>query len=1832
MSDGQVIRGRLRVDARRALSKLREHLLVDPDLYLTELARSFVARGAPRLGLEWDADDILLYAPVPPPKVASIERLLDWLLGGTGSDEDQALRLLALGVNAALGNGPRFVDVYLQSQKTSRIRFSRAVLEGKGPDGLPPLPTVQDAPARPELSDHGVLVHIRKRAGWGVLKRAALGTPHREIELLHASAQDLDVDGLEIPRREPILRARLQLPGLRRGYLELSTEGAGCRFEFLEQGLRLVEQSWQPTGLADVPDVPVGIRAVVDAYALPTNASRSAVSEDSELWKHVHAEADLALQRAVAALTSLVFGTATEQPDVELLNQDRSACRGLLSALVCGVVQASKQGRVVPTALDDSLDLPLLTDAAGTPRSVRQFAFEEAVWVLRGTEAMHADLIPWMQHVLLLSGQLSERCLEGVRMLDGGGEFLERASQGVERRRRWLQHPPLPLSVASSGAEFASESVRIADGALNGLEMQIALLQPPSGRASQIVVWVDERPFETLTFADFPLALSAAVRWSGTLGPNFDFNAMERTKQFHGAIAAVLQRGVYLADKLLGSSSADREARRQLALQALRAIPALERLTHDSAQGIDIERLGHLHRASVWPDVRPSKWWSVQQLAASALSRKSVCIVPTVSTGTPGDDRPVLALSAADALLMQRLLGPDITLVPYARGLRSDAHKAQDNAVIVSCLEQALNAEGVFRPMPRMRFSLPDAEGVISIAKRSVLVELHASVQLARSDRPPHFGARVAVLADNRLVPTPDWTAVHWRPGRYWWRIESQFLCAVLDALEGKASALEAPESVDLGEPLIRSYLLDGLFRLRARLQRIVESGREHATLAESQDLDARIVRIPLLTQLSADGQAQPMCIAELEQANDGVATIPVLRALPGFPTGEFRPLIVPEDGVLQSLRQLFPKLTLADEQLEQARRSFQAQHVLREHLAKPHVDDSAACPLSDSTCPSLRHVPADSEWICGVQIALPTEPLSPGAQCVEVTLQGRHLCVLSWTEFAIPVAARLDVRDVRHVDAKGITTDGRQELGRQLRSAARELLRVVLTSEPRPFEDARVLPLIAALLDPPDADLFGLVEAAPRWPTLQGEPVRLRDAVREDGSVWFCLFDLSPWVHGDPASDLDRPVLRISGTALGKIQQQVLSALHSGARDVSDAAAALFARRRAPGEQVVPRLEGTAPHPRLRRQLVELGVQTAVGEVEVTAGDESSVVLTGLDGVSGRVIAELVIPIQAVLRWDKADDTLHAREALLREIVHAISKYLFGMSGELDVLPAFVRRHLRRLICRRLAREQALLPGAGAAPVFPGIQGSWHAVSELEAGFRYTTLPPPYPERRYRKPILCLDAEEAEALNRTLSGRDWSKQLLRYQAADERRNAPPVAAAVVPDAARSQYLTVVPFEAPPGTSPAVHSGRRGEVAILRPTDITSQRGIDVYVGLRPLCRVFDGATWPLYAIVNDDSLRPNMDFTGASPKKEEHVIAQQVRKAGMQALREHLGASVPAGAPALWLEGVTEDGSTKVVGFIWLPTSYATQPRLAAHVRGALLPDSGCVYLDGSGLDGILPVAGELWIDVPIENNHALRALANERGAAQLAPARREALAAYVLEHAALLFSKSREGFAQDDAEAYAAHLALLGAPLAVALTSASGDTFTTQDVRSRLQQKQPIWYSNRAGSDFGEFPDAEPQFVLEGSHPLVRVLERIAPNSLRELGGVPRPTASDPAFDADVLQAAAQGRPSASPQGESAINGLEQALLDLRLSGDPVARVLAVKSGRPFCYDARSRALLLNVKHPAVAAQLDVFHSDVGARVQLTSAAVAELNRALTTVADSEEQGVLLDMLRSL
>ena len=55
MSDGVVARGRIKVDARKALDKLRDHMLVDPHLWACEIARVAVALGATHIRADWDS-------------------------------------------------------------------------------------------------------------------------------------------------------------------------------------------------------------------------------------------------------------------------------------------------------------------------------------------------------------------------------------------------------------------------------------------------------------------------------------------------------------------------------------------------------------------------------------------------------------------------------------------------------------------------------------------------------------------------------------------------------------------------------------------------------------------------------------------------------------------------------------------------------------------------------------------------------------------------------------------------------------------------------------------------------------------------------------------------------------------------------------------------------------------------------------------------------------------------------------------------------------------------------------------------------------------------------------------------------------------------------------------------------------------------------------------------------------------------------------------------------------------------------------------------------------------------------------------------------------------------------------------------------------------------------------------------------------------------------------------------------------------------------------------------------------------------------------------------
>ncbi|WP_438016974.1 hypothetical protein WMF18_40300 [Sorangium sp. So ce315] len=236
-----VARGVIRVDARRAVQKLREHLLVDLDLYLLELVRAAAAGGATRIDIDHDADDVALTFDGEPLDAAVLTRLLDHVLNAAPDAASRRLRLLALGVNAALGLRPARVDLITTGRRPSgeaaestctRVRFTPALLEAPA-DALAPAaaPACDEVPRPPGMPAAGTRIEVRRRLGWSVLRRAITGDTPPEIAHLAAATGDFPIpialEGEPLRRALPggapvaLVRVPFHVRGARRAALEV---------------------------------------------------------------------------------------------------------------------------------------------------------------------------------------------------------------------------------------------------------------------------------------------------------------------------------------------------------------------------------------------------------------------------------------------------------------------------------------------------------------------------------------------------------------------------------------------------------------------------------------------------------------------------------------------------------------------------------------------------------------------------------------------------------------------------------------------------------------------------------------------------------------------------------------------------------------------------------------------------------------------------------------------------------------------------------------------------------------------------------------------------------------------------------------------------------------------------------------------------------------------------------------------------------------------------------------------------------------------------------------------------------------------------------------------------------------------------------------------------------------------------------------------------------------------------------------------------------------------------------------------------------------------------
>ncbi|CAN5746351.1 hypothetical protein BH11MYX3_BH11MYX3_25500 [soil metagenome] len=159
--------GRLRVDAARAIVKLREYQLVERAAWVLEGIRAAVASPATAITLRGDANDIWLSWCGEPWPVEDLTRLFDELVSPEAASERHHVRLLAAAVNSGLGLAPAYIDVIAIEDHTAlRVRYTPDVLEdfsGELADSALRKLTTEAIPV-PEGAQRGMRVHLRRRA------------------------------------------------------------------------------------------------------------------------------------------------------------------------------------------------------------------------------------------------------------------------------------------------------------------------------------------------------------------------------------------------------------------------------------------------------------------------------------------------------------------------------------------------------------------------------------------------------------------------------------------------------------------------------------------------------------------------------------------------------------------------------------------------------------------------------------------------------------------------------------------------------------------------------------------------------------------------------------------------------------------------------------------------------------------------------------------------------------------------------------------------------------------------------------------------------------------------------------------------------------------------------------------------------------------------------------------------------------------------------------------------------------------------------------------------------------------------------------------------------------------------------------------------------------------------------------------------------------------------------------------------------------------------------------------------------------------------------------
>ncbi len=1560
--------GRLRVDAARAVDKLRDYQLPDPTLWVLEVVRAAVLAKATCIDVRGDADDVVVGWEGPPIDPTVLTRLFDELVDPAAPADRRHLRLLATGVNTALGLDPRWIDLVVLdgSGEAQAVRYTPRILErtGEVAEGLRSLTVTRGAP--PAFAPaRGVAVHLRRFPMLSAMPIAVgIGEPH-EVTLVRRACEDIGV---------PLVVGGRSLVGRERSHEDLLrvTLGEGLdgflalvdptfahdrgRLEVAELGVQLARYTLRLPGLEE-PRVRVPLRLFVDAPRMPTNASRSAVRLDEPPVRDALARAPELLVELVKRLVVELGDRSAHDWTPVQRERLREAALALLAAVVAGEDWRTRV-RALPgkygAAVAPLAELPLVRDAVGRFRAPVSFSTRvgtDAVW--RALEPAPAELGPWLGELLWVPPGDAAARLCGDWVAPSAGSWVERARAAKVARERWLREPVLPPTVPERSGQLLAVPLKgpgrslrsvvpVPVFAIEKLRGEVVIGDPRASEGSVVSLRVEGRELERVELG-LPLPVTAVAHAPG-LRPTLDHRSVDRDAAYDAVLravhAAVVVACEAVAWQLLGTPKPGARAS--------------ARGTLDPVVGVEL--------------VRAALASAVRLLDADTVRRSSTPLLDAPSVRTlEGELRPAReVLEAADRGVVR-------WVSPRARGTLSG------RAFVLDARERA-TFEALVGPLalvdcePALRRPAIDVS-TVAVPPGSaglLLHELGRRVQVAWTDGAAsievlHLGRRLfttlslgartrlrAVVDDDALVPGPGFQSAREKveyPEAEWERALAR---AYVDALCGE----EPPGLIiDADHPLRAAVAMRSLLELLRAV---------HPVAALGQDRVERLRNVPLVTRLGLDDLVS---VEALVKAHDGEIPFVPRSVVPQVDLGDFHPARLEADEAEALAKIAGRPFVLASDELARRLRSAARMNALARHR------DESEHPPPLWTAQAIE---LTGRRYRRALVTLGTHRSSE----VEVLVEGR-LFQRRTNPRGLPVRAVIDF-DATAVDETfaDLTPAAERTLHHVLVRGTRELLVAVAERDPSalwgPGPASMLLRAWAAEAGAQAADrkLAEQLAEARGFPMVHGPLGSVREASTSHLAVRVAAWSES-WLgpEGERPSVYDEGVLRLpSDDAPRSELERVLSVLApGGVRDVTGAVARLQATRRvARGLVRAPRL-ASVKDARFRYPLSELladepEAMDALGLGEAALGPGNTARLHLFEsGIEQRVLDFELVPRVMVA----AESPLAPRgRALLRgATLDALQRAMQAVSAHLvrrvvdttppEQLPPWLRRELRESCL--IGETEARYEGLADTPMFETTAGAWVSPRELRAQadrfgpIGWTSAPVdwgPLDEDRF---ALRLDVREARQLGKWIAVADATRELELDRVARANRARPAIASLDPSEAEQAASLAVVRLE-PEGEGDTA----RGVIALLRPGS-HRERALHLYRDMRLLATTTDPCHWPTLARVDDPALVPNRTWDGAEETVPLSALRQRVRALVERELRRLLPiphrtrAHLRVRALPRSVFGVAEE--VALDGVAWLDGPPSEPGRVA------LLDDAGERVVVPVHEGRPLPVSGTLWL-----------------------------------------------------------------------------------------------------------------------------------------------------------------------------------------------------------------------------------------------------------------------------